>query len=319
MWGQQTWSQQNGWSQQDQWGYPAGDGMLQTAIPDAVAAMIHLETQWDAAKMEKKLKEYFNKAAKNLQMRPGKGIADLIQEYADNAIGSIFAGLGDREWLYTGQADFLLILDAGIKDNFPGHLLHGLSQLEFEQAVLAAYEKAFDEQRFCPILSDCVSATVTGPKIKKKVWNSLDAGRKEAVASEAITVEDFTTTWIGSSVAHLSQSSQGSPESTMPPEQCSQLFVALLEGGALPTSLTAEGAEAPLMLVEDTVKNAYVEHTVAEEGGWQPGGGPAVKRFRGAGGYGSGATGNGAMGAYGGMGGYGGSIGMQAGCSSGGW
>lgn len=246
---------------------------MYSAITEAVASMIHLETQWDATKLEKKLRDYFNKAAKNLQFR-GRSVADLINEYADNAVGSIFAGLGDREWLYSGQVDFLLILDAGIKDTFPGQLLRGVSQMEFEQMVLAAYERAFDEQRFCPILSEAVSAAVSGPKLKKKVWNAMDAGRKEAVAS-ASNVDDFATMWINSTIAHLSALSQGSPESTIPAEQCIQLFHTLLEGGALPISLTQE-AEPPVHLVEEAVQGAYIEHTILDNE-WTATGPPAKK------------------------------------------
>jgi hypothetical protein len=237
--------------------------MLATAIPEAVAPLAEMETEWDADKLAKKLKEYFNKASKNLTFR-GKALPDLVNEYADNAMGSIFAGLGDREWLYTGQADFLLLVDAGIKDTFPAYLLKGVQQLDFEQMVLAAYDRAFDEQRFCPILSEAVPAAVSGPKIKKKVWNAIDQGRKDAVMSGVTDIEEFTNTWINTSIAHLSEASQGSPEATMAPELAVKLFQTLLEGNALPLALTQE-AVAPVHLVEEAVSNAYTEHTVPEE------------------------------------------------------
>lgn len=266
------WGTHGGWTQHN------GEGMLASAIPEAVTTILPLETEWDQAKLEKKLRDYFNKGAKNLQFR-GKALPELINEYADNAISSLFAGLGDREWLYTGQTDFLLLVDAGVKDNFPSHVLRGVQQLDFEQMVLAAYERAFDEQRFCPILSEAVGATVSGPKIKKKVWNAVDAGRKDAVLNAIDNADDFTTTWITSSVAHLSQASQGSPESTMTAELCCALFQALLTNGALPLSLT-EGVEAPLHLVDPAVEAAYAEHTVAEE---QEPSGPPAKKWKGAG------------------------------------
>merc|ERR1719356_969645 len=172
-----------------------GESMLATAIPETVAALAELEKEWDADKLSQKLKEYFNKASKNLSFR-GKALPDLINEYADNVMGSIFASLGDREWLHSGQADFLLCVDAGIKDNFPGHLLRNVQQVDFEQMVLAAYDRAFDEQRFSPILSEAVPTVVSGPKIKKKVWNSVDQGRKDVVMSGTADIEEFTTTWI---------------------------------------------------------------------------------------------------------------------------
>jgi len=248
--------------------------MLATAVPEAVATIAPLEKEWDEAKLEKKLKEYFYKASKQLTFR-GRGLPELINEYADNAMGSIFAGLGDRDWLYTGQADFLLCVDAGIKDTFPGHVLRGVEQLDFEQLVLAAYDRAFDEQRFCPILSEAVPTVVSGPKIKKKVWNSIDQGRKDSVMSGTSDIDEFTSTWINGSIAHLSEASQGHPEATMEPELAVKLFSMLLEGNALPLTLTQEGATAPVHLVEEAVAAAYAEHTVADEA---EAAGPPAKR-----------------------------------------
>jgi len=237
--------------------------MLPTAIPEAVATLAEMEKEWNADKLYKKLNEYFNRASKSLNFR-SNGLPELINKYADNAMGSIFAGLGDREWLCTGQADFLLLVDAGIKDTFPAHLLKAVRQLDFEQMVLAAYDRAFEEQRFSHILSEAVLATVSGPKIKTKVWNSVDRGRKDAVMSGVTDIEEFTNTWINTSIAHLSEASQGSPEATMAPELAVKLFQALLEGNSLPLSLTQE-AVAPVHLVEEAVSNAYTEHTVPEE------------------------------------------------------
>ncbi|CAK0810293.1 unnamed protein product, partial [Prorocentrum cordatum] len=107
----------------------------------------------------------------------------------DNAMGSLFASMGDREWLYKGQADFVLLLDAGIKDSFPGQLLWTAEHHEFEQMVLTSYERAFDENRFGPALSETVKDKIQGPKSKKKVWNALDAGRKLALAEGTASLE----------------------------------------------------------------------------------------------------------------------------------
>mmetsp|Transcript_12604 Transcript_12604/g.33915 ORF Transcript_12604/g.33915 Transcript_12604/m.33915 type:complete len:271 (+) Transcript_12604:87-899(+) len=245
--------------------------LLPTAIEEAAAAIAPLETEWDQDKLSKKLKEYFNKGAKNINFKGRRGLAELINEYADNALGSLFAGLGDREWLFTGQADFLLCMDAGIKDLFPGNVLRPVPQLDFEQMVLASYERAFEEQRFGPILSEAVPQVVTGPKIKKKVWNCCDAGRKEAVNSGSTDIEEFTQVWINSSIANLSEASQGSPESTMTPELAVKLFVTLLEGSGLPLQMVADGTAPPVHLVEEAIASAYQEHTKLEDAGdWEP-------------------------------------------------
>merc|ERR1719491_531524 len=153
-------------------------------------------------------------------------------------MGSMFAGIGDREWLYGGQVDLLLILDAGIKDTFPGHLLQHVAQQDFEQMVLGAYERAFDEHRLGPILTEAVTSSVQGPKTKKKVWNAIDGGRKEAVQAGHVTADDFAAVWINTSVRHLSEASQGSPEGTIEAAAFSQLFQTLLQGGGLPIAMT---------------------------------------------------------------------------------
>merc|ERR1712232_562173 len=131
------------------------------------------EHEWDQNKLEKTLRGHFNKAAKNLAFGNSE-LWELINTYADNCFGSVFASLGDREWLSTGQADFILVLDAGIKDHFPAELLGQCPRLEFEQMVLAAHDRAFEEQRFGPILTEAMSGVVQGKKTMSKVWNAME-------------------------------------------------------------------------------------------------------------------------------------------------
>lgn len=258
-----------------------GEWLLPNAIAEVTQQLALVETEWDPEKLQNKLTEYFKKAAKNCNFKGRQGLDVLINEFADNALGSIFAGLGDREWLYTGQADFVLVLDAAIKDNFPAWMLKNIEQSEFEQLVLAAYDRAFEEQRFGPILSEIVPQIVSGPKTKKKVWNCADEGRKVAFQSGTISIEEFTTIWINSAIENLSIASQGAPEGTMEPELAVQMFVSLLEGGALPLSMMADGTAPPVHIVQETVANAYSQFTQGEEE-WQQ---PAAKKRKAA--YGS--------------------------------
>jgi len=275
--GPKGWQQQKpGWEATEE-GLQPGE-LLSTVISEAVANCIHLEKEWDSNKLEKKIREYCNKAAKHMTFK-GKNLEALINEYADNALGSLFAGLGDREWLYTGQADFILVLDAGVKENFPGHLFWHVSQNDFEQMVIAAHDRAFEEQRFGPLLSDQVQQSVQGPKTRKKVWNSIDAGRKEAQGSGFGTVDEYVACWINTSVQHLGEASQGAPDSVIDPEACAQLFHSLIQGGGLPLAMTNETGIPPVgwPLVDETVQSAYVVFTAGEEGeavdpsSWAPG------------------------------------------------
>jgi len=263
-----SWGPNGGWT-------PSKDEyQLKGAVPEVAAAIAPLETEWDAEKLEKKICEYFKKAAKNLQFHR-RPLADAINEYTDKAVFALFAGLGDREWLKSGQADFLVCVDAAIKDYFPPLMFRNVQQLDFEQLVLAAYDRAFEEQRFGPILTDAVNQHVSGPKIKKKVWYACDAGRKEAAAAGVDNADEFTLQWIGGTVRSLSAASFGSPEDTMTAELCTSLFTSLLEGGALPVALTEEG-DLPVHLVDEAVANAYAEHSAPEEAAES--GPPAKKR-----------------------------------------
>jgi len=248
-----------------------------------------VETQWDTPKLEKKLKEYFNKAGRNIVFK-GKKLNVAINEYVDNAMSSVFAGLGDRDWINTEVGDMTLILDAGIKAIFPGSLFRDVTQDDFEAMVLEAYDKAFDEQRFWPILSEAVSANVTGPKIKKKVWNAIDAARKETAKLNLGTAEEFVSKWCTSSVNTLA-TSHGGLEGIMDAETCVTLFSTILETGGLPSSVASPEEVPPIHAVEEAVANSYLLHAPAEaepdleaeladEGGEiAP---PAAKRARGA-------------------------------------
>lgn len=300
------------WGENGGWIWESGPGMMKSAIPEAAAALAGVETEWDTEKLEQKLRGYFNKAGKNMEFKGGKTLEVAIQEYADNVMGTLFAGMGDREWFTTGQADLLGCLDASIKDIFPSKILKWTNQAEFEALCLQAYERAFDEQRFGPILSEAVPALVTGPKIKKKVWTAFDDSRRTAVQSGVGSIEEFLNLWVNGCVAHLSESNWGSPEGTIEASLLSQLFVSIIEAGGLPMSLTQDGQEIPLQAVDSSIQAAYTEHTYPD--GF-PGGGPPTKKKKGGWaeedeGYGAwGGAGKGGPYGKGGGGGWGGPYG----------
>jgi hypothetical protein len=238
-----------------------GENLWQ-AVSEAVVGIMEFEKEWDQNKLEKKIREYFNKAAKNMNVTNAR-LFECINEYADNVFSSLFAGLGDREWLFSGQADFILVLDAGIKDNFPPHLISKIPQAEFEQMVLAAHDRAFEEQRFGPLLTEAMNGVVSGPKTKKRVWNAVEQGRKDA-ASSAVNHEDFTAHWINRTIELLSEAMHGEPEACLAADSAGQLFHALVEGGGLPLAMTQESGLPPegWPLVDEAIQTAYLTHTV---------------------------------------------------------
>jgi hypothetical protein len=255
---------------------------MQRVVADGVAQFMQFETEWDADKMQKKIYEYHKKAGKNLNFK-GAALGALIDEYADNMFSSMFASLGDREWLYNGQADFVHILDAGVKELFPAHTLRQASPEDFQSLVMAAHDRAFEEQRFGPILTESVNNTVQGPKIRKKVWNAVDASRKEAAYSGAQGVEDFTTNWIHSAVAQLSAVTGGEPDSVISAEDMTTLFHQIIAGGGTPLALTSDQGPPPegWPLVDQAVQEAFGAHggNGVPQDAWAQA--PAAKRKKG--------------------------------------
>jgi len=268
----------------DRMSWEEADGdLLWHAVDEASQGILELEKEWDESKLQKKLREYFNKGAKSLNFR-SKPLWEVINEYADNVFGSLFAGLGDREWLVTGQADFILVLDAGIRDNFPKQALASIPKNEFEKMVLAAHDRSFEENRFGPILTEAVNSAVQGPKTKRRVWNAIEAGRKEA-ASSATRMEDFAACWINKTIAMIGEGTHGDPESVITADSASELFHSLIEGGGLPLAMTQESGHPPRgwPLIDEAVQTAYITHVAfengaAESGGQSGGQAPPAKR-----------------------------------------
>lgn len=242
------------------------DELIWTAVTDCVAPILHLETELDQNKLEKRIRDNFRKGAKGLPFH-SKPWYELIEEYADASFGGLFNSLGDKEWL--PQCDFLLCLDAGIKDNFPKQCLARVPQLEFERVVLAAHDRAHEEQRTMPIMWEVVQGSIEGPKGKKKVYNALEEAWKEAQqAAGGEDVQSFVGTWLDRTIAHLAEVSQGEPQWVLEPPIAMQVFDALLQSGALPFALVeAHGPPPPgWQFIEYCVHQSYAAHVVTEDG-----------------------------------------------------
>ncbi|CAE7550446.1 SLC12A7, partial [Symbiodinium pilosum] len=156
----------------------------------------------------------------------------LVNDYADSAFSSIFQAIGDRQWL--DQVDFIFILDAGIKEFFPRHVLRDVSQMDLERSVLAAHDRAFEEQRYLPKLWDCLDSMGLSGKTRKKAYDSVDEGRKVALRymrdpSPPDEVKAFVSRWVDSTVKHLHRSTQGDPTSVLEEHQATEVFERLLK------------------------------------------------------------------------------------------
>lgn len=219
---------------------------LTPAVSDALTPVAHLEQEWDVSKLEKRIRQYFRNGAKGLEFG-SKPWSELLEEYADKVFASIFQALSDRHWL--SQADFLLVLDAGVKETFPAHVLNGVPQHIFERTVLNANDRAFEEQRYLPLLWETIQAMLQGPKIRKKAYEAFEEGRKKSAGftgdEAGSPIATFLQAWIHNTVAHLAASSNGMPDSIIDPPTCSHLFHALIGNGALPLPLVAEQGMPP--------------------------------------------------------------------------
>jgi len=229
---------------------PEDEDLLWSSIKEALGPISHLESELPVPRLEKRVRDYFRKAAKALEFSTGTWSA-LINDYADSAFSSLFQGLGDRAWL--AKVDFILVLDAGVRETFPARFLNHVPRQELERDMLQAHDRAFDEQRCLLMLWEeaqvCVPAS-QGPKARKKVVDATAHGRKVAVQlvtqpTDPAQVKVFMRGWIDATVDHLGKHTQGEPSAALPKLAASRLFHRLLERGALPTSLVSEHGPPP--------------------------------------------------------------------------
>jgi len=205
--------------------------LLWHAVTEAVQPIKHMEDELDESKLEKRIRDAFKKGAKGLNVNP-RSWPQAVEQFADAALGSLFNSCGDKAWLV--HIDLLLCLDAAVRDNFPPHVLRNVAATDFEQCVLAAYERAFEEQRTGPIMWDAVQAIVEGPKGKKKVFNACEEAFKESRIPSGVypnAVQDFVAMFIDRCVFHLAAVCDGEPQWTLEPNDAVKLFGAMADSG----------------------------------------------------------------------------------------
>lgn len=266
------------------WGGGGGnepEELIWAAVTEALQPVMHHEWATDQPKLEKKIRDYFRKGAKNLAFG-AKPWYETVDEYADIVFSAIFSGLGEKEWL--AEADFLLCLDAGIKDTFPQQILQRVPQNEFERVVLAAHDRAFEEQRILPLLWEAVQGSVEGPKGKKKVYNAVEAAWKECKPSGSPNeAQDFVWQWIDKTIGLLAEVTQGEPQWTLEPQAGEHLFHSIIAAGCLPMALVQAYGQPPAgwPFIGHCIRGAYQAHTVHQPSA--KGGGKAFSAFGGKG------------------------------------
>mmetsp|Transcript_21541 Transcript_21541/g.61006 ORF Transcript_21541/g.61006 Transcript_21541/m.61006 type:complete len:296 (-) Transcript_21541:208-1095(-) len=237
--------------------------LLWRAVSEAVAPIAHLERELETVKLEKKIRDYFKKAAKGIEFS-GKPWEAMVQDYADAAFGAIFSGLSDRSWLR--HADFLLCVDAGIKELFPRELFGRVPQHLFERAVLRASDRACDEQRYLALRWELVQAAASGKGTQRRVRQALDEARAETLGAEPRGAERFLAAWVQRTVSILARYGDGDPEFYLAEASAASLFRALAQEGGLPRE-PASVEDAPPQGqrgIEDAVRRAYGDYRVAK-------------------------------------------------------
>jgi len=232
---------------------------LWDAVVEAVASIAELDSSVDSSKLERRIRECFRKGIKGLDFMR-KQWPRLINEYADAVFLSLFASFGDKDWL--SRADFLLVMDAGVREQFPALLLKKIQKPALERTVLAAYSRAFEEQRHQRILWEVCQVLVQGEKTRKKVYAALQLGLKEAsccpnAGKGSDETEDFACRWIDRTLAAIHKVS-GDAESQLPKAVAGKLFHDAVQAGALPLAL---GKPVSWHWLEEMVDDAYAAHS----------------------------------------------------------
>lgn len=242
----------------------AVDDEFWTVVSDAAAPIMNMEKQLSQEQLVKRIGDHTVKAVKGMSLR-NRALDEAINEFADNVYYAIHRAFSDRDWLM--QLDLLLVMDTAIKQLFPGQLVGSVDPATFEQMVLAANDRSFDEGRYQFVSWEIVQGSVQGPKTKKKVRESLDEGRAVAVQSGAHSSEDFLQAWVTAAVGKLAEKTQGSPDSALPSHTAVQLFDQLVQAGSMPLSFTESEGLPPRgwPSIEQHVAAAYAPFAGAAE------------------------------------------------------
>jgi len=235
------------------------EDLIAPAITAALLPIAEMEAAWERPILPRRLCRYFSNGAKGLDFH-GQSLEVLINQYADNVFGSIFQALHDRPWI--NQAVFLVVLDAGVNELFPRPVVTSVSPQRFERIITAAHDRAFEKQRFAPLLWNVVAEYFKEPEARKKVFRAFETGRKEAATAYSTEspdpLTDFVYYWVSSSIAWLALNA-GSADSLLPPGVAVQFVHALVAAGALPLPLTEGNGIPPpdWPAVENCVRAAY--------------------------------------------------------------
>lgn len=226
------------------------------AIEELASSVMDRETEYDAEKLAEKMRAYFRRGSKNMNLKSGEPWEKLVNEFADNIFTTVYTALGDREWLK--DVDFQLCFDLAVQETFPGRVLKNVSPDEYMEVSMAAADRAIDEQRYGMARWETVSSNIEGKNTIKRVSHAVDEARGLARAKGAASAEEFMRSWINFTCQKMAESIGGDPSDVIEEEKAVQLFNALVQDNCMPLVLVEDGLpEDGWDVIADAVSKAY--------------------------------------------------------------
>merc|ERR1719188_2063752 len=226
--------------------HDADDEVSKAAVAALKEIAKHEGKSWSWPKTKSKCAEYLQKGVKGLDMEKD-ALPQLLEKYADKVFLSIFSAWQDKGWL--NLADFLPLLEAGVKQHFPKDKLDSMEPAELSEAVRRAHDRAYEEARFGQIAWEVLEHKLPNKEKRKKFYEALESSRKAAVEEmqrrladqggcihePEFALEEFVFDWVGAAVDLLGRDPQTNGGLTASAAEA--VFTALVDSGSLPVQL----------------------------------------------------------------------------------
>lgn len=231
---------------------------LQNAVASTIMPVTHMEKEWDAEKLRKKICEYLSKSGKKVATT-GRSWEKLIEDFAYRFMEAFWRALGDRE--YVEMIDFSFVIQQAIPIYYPEpEIMSRVGSEEYRQGCQRATEYAFDSCRYAT-WGFQIMKNVMGPKSfnQKKVRDALDQVRDQVVKQRQDSAESFMRSWIVLTVETLAKS--GNPHSFLSKTDATTLFNDMIqEGGGIPLPLIKLRGSKPPRDWEEVTKSVDVAY-----------------------------------------------------------
>merc|ERR1712070_567334 len=127
------------------------------------------------------------------------------------------------------EVDLLRIVDAGVKELFPPEVLAVVPTDHLQDAMVKAFDYAFEEQGYSPLLWEKMQGRVVDKKSRKKVFAAFENGRKVACEVNNGVPGDFISSLIHASINQLVLESKGLPESMLTERDALYLIYGIIQ------------------------------------------------------------------------------------------